>query len=41
MRVGVEDEFGEVGPEDYLRKRFEMTADKVVAKAKAAIAMKK
>ena len=41
MRVGVEDEFGEVGPEDYLRKRFEMTAEKVVAKAKAAIAMKK
>ena len=41
VRVGVEDEFGEVGPEDYLRKRFELTADKVYAKAKAAIAMKK
>ncbi len=41
MRVGVEDEFGEVGPEDYLRKRFEMTAEKVVQKAKAAIALKK
>lgn len=41
LRCGVEDEFGEVGPEDYLRKRFEMTADKVYAKAKAAIAMKK
>ena len=41
LRVGVEDEFGEVGPEDYLRKRFEMTAEKVVRKAKAAIAMKK
>lgn len=41
LRVGVEDEFGEVGPEDYLRKRFEMTAEKVVTKVKAALAMKK
>jgi transketolase len=40
IRVGIEDEFGEVGPEDYLRKRFELTADKIAAKAKHAISMK-
>ncbi len=41
IRQGVEEEFGEVGPEDYLRKRFLMTADRVVEKAKIALAMKK
>ena len=40
LRVGVEDEFGEVGPEDYLLKRFGLTADKIAAKARAAVAMK-
>lgn len=34
MRVGVEDEFGEVGPEDYLRKRFELTADQGLCQGK-------
>lgn len=40
VRMGIEDEFGEVGPEDYLRKRFELTAEKIVAKAKLAISLK-
>ena len=29
-RIGVEDEFGEVGTQDYLQKRFKLTADHVV-----------
>lgn len=28
--VGVHDQFGEVGPEEYLRERFELTAEKIV-----------
>lgn len=39
--VGVQDLFGEVGAEDYLRQRFGLTADKIVEKAKAALARKK
>ncbi len=31
-RVGVEDVFGEVGPEDYLRERFGLTADNIAKK---------
>ncbi len=38
--VGVNDEFGEVGTEDFLRKRFDLTADHIVRAAKAAIARK-
>lgn len=38
--VAVNDEFGEVGPQDYLQKRFGLTAEQVVAKAKAVIARK-
>lgn len=38
--VGVEDQFGEVGPEDYLRQRFDLTADHIVRAAQAAIARK-
>lgn len=30
--VAVEDEFGEVGPQDYLRKRFDLTSDHIAAK---------
>ena len=30
--VAVEDEFGEVGPQDYLRKRFDLTCDHIAAK---------
>ena len=39
--VGVQDIFGEVGTEDYLRNRFDLTAAEIVKKAKAAIAKKK
>jgi transketolase len=39
-RVGIQDEFGEVGPEDYLRKRFGLTPEDIVAKAKRAIERK-
>jgi transketolase len=38
--VAVEDEFGEVGPQDYLQKRFGLTADNIVAKVKAVHARK-
>lgn len=33
--VAVEDEFGEVGPQDYLRSRFDLTADHIVCKVLA------
>ena len=39
--VGVDEEFGEVGPQDYLMKRFGMTADNICAKARAAVARKR
>lgn len=39
--VAVEDEFGEVGPQDYLEERFKLTAEHIVEKVKAAIARKK
>lgn len=39
--VAVEDEFGEVGPQDYLQKRFGLTAEHVEQAAKALIARKK
>lgn len=38
--VAVEDEYGEVGPQDYLQKRFGLTAEHVEAAAKALIARK-
>ncbi|MEG2858407.1 MAG: transketolase C-terminal domain-containing protein [Clostridia bacterium] len=38
--VAVEDEFGEVGPQDYLQKRFGLTARHIVEKAHAALARK-
>lgn len=38
--VAVEDEFGEVGPQDYLQKRFGLTAENVVAKLNAVLARK-
>jgi len=38
--VAVEDEFGEVGPQDYLQKRFGLTAEHIVEKAHAALARK-
>lgn len=39
--VAVEDEYGEVGPQDYLQKRFGLTADHIVQEVKATIARKK
>lgn len=38
--VAVEDEFGEVGPQNYLQERFNLTAANIIAKVKAAIARK-
>ncbi len=38
--IGAQDEFGEVGPVDYLKQRFHMTADDIVEKAKKVIARK-
>ena len=38
--VAVEDEFGEVGPQDYLQKRFGLTADNIVSKVRAVLARK-
>ena len=35
--VGIEDSFGEVGPESYLRERFDLTAAHIVRAARAAI----
>ena len=28
--MAIEDEFGEVGPQDYLRQRFDLTAEHIV-----------
>jgi transketolase len=36
-RIGVNEEFGEVGSQDYLAKRFGLTADKLVEKAEALL----
>lgn len=38
--VAVEDEFGEVGPQDYLRTRYDLTDTHLIKKVKAAIARK-
>ncbi len=35
--VAVEDEFGEVGPQDYLQKRFGLTSDHIARKVKETI----
>lgn len=39
-RVGVQDIFGEVGPEDYLRKRFGLTAADIVSKVEKVLKRK-
>jgi transketolase len=39
-RVGVQDVFGEVGPIDYLAKRFELTAEDIVKKTKNVLLRK-
>jgi len=38
--VAVEDEFGEVGPQDYLQERFGLTAAHIVSQVKAVLARK-
>lgn len=39
-RIGVKDLFGEVGPQDYLAKRFELTAGDILAKVKKVLTRK-
>jgi len=39
--VGIQDLFGEVGTEAYLRQRFDLTPEAIEAAAKKAIARKK
>lgn len=39
-RVGVKDLFGEVGPEEYLKERFELTADDIVKKVEKVLERK-
>jgi transketolase len=36
-RIGIQDEFGEVGSQDYLAKRFGLTADKLAEKARLTL----
>lgn len=38
--VAVEDVYGEVGPQDYLRTQFDLTCDNIVRKVKKAVARK-
>ena len=40
VRVGCRDEFGEVGPEDYLKKRYGMTAGDIASNATKALQRK-
>jgi transketolase len=40
-RIGVNDEFGEVGTVDYLKERFSMTPNDIAAKARKAFSRKK
>jgi transketolase len=40
LHVGVKDEFGEVGPESYLRERFGFTPENLAEKVRLAIAAK-
>lgn len=39
-RVGINDQFGEVGPLDYLKQRFNLTSDAIATKVKAALLKK-
>ena len=40
-RIGVNDMFGEVGTQDYLKERFGLTAQNIYATAKGALSSKK
>lgn len=39
-RVGVNDRFGEVGPADYLKERFNLTADEIIKRVRSVLAKK-
>jgi len=39
-RIGINEVFGEVGPIDYLRRRFELTDEDIVKKAKTILSRK-
>jgi transketolase len=39
-RIGIRDVFGEVGSEDYLRKRFELTEDDIIKKVEKVVQRK-
>jgi transketolase len=41
LKVGVLDRFGEVGPEEYLRKRFNLEPEDLAAKVEEALELKK
>lgn len=41
IRVGIQDEYGQTGNEQYLRSVYALTADDIVLSAKKAVAMKK
>lgn len=40
-RVGVNDEFGQVGPQDYLQEQYGLTSDAIIKAVKEVIALKK
>lgn len=40
LRLGIQDEFGEVGTQEYLQKRFGLTAENIAAQARAVMARK-
>ena len=39
-RIGINDEFGEVGTQEYLLKRFKLTASHIVCEAKKLLKLK-
>ena len=39
-RVAIEDEFGEVGPQNYLRERFDLTDEHIVRVVRETVARK-
>jgi transketolase C-terminal domain/subunit len=40
VQIGVQDQFGEVGPESYLRTRFNLEPADMITAAEKAIALK-
>ena len=39
--IGIQNRFGQVGPQDFLMKEYNLTAEDIAAAAKKAIARKK